>query len=397
MSGSHVNRTIALVLTAALCSIADCRRADASTEGELVESLLRRRADAFVTAINTPGLGGLETFAREHLGSSVTREHKERRFAEAVKEDFEQMGPIEKHVTRALNKGTLLFVFCKRAATGAWQNYQFRVLSDDGHRLQLVFVANAVEPEEVPATPIQAAETRAWLERHRVRVEEQHPFSGVVVVRSGNQEVYSLVKGLADASEKRPVQRSSRFNMASGSKMFTAVAILQPEQTGRLSLNDTLIKHLPAFPDPRFASRATIHQLLTHTAGAGDYWDETYEKAWGSIAELPQLLPSVTRHLAESPAGEFSYSNSGYVLLGLVIESVSGMNYYDYVRKQIFVPAGMKDTGYPIRPSEEADSAHPYEPEMQAGAVKPGSYVPAKVGARGSSAGGASTTTDDMV
>jgi CubicO group peptidase (beta-lactamase class C family) len=185
--------------------------------------------------------------------------------------------------------------------------------------------------------------------------------------------------------------------MASGSKMFTAVAILQLAQRGRLSLTDPLARHLPGFPNAGFAQRATIHQLLTHTAGAGNYWDDAYEREWGSITELRQMLPFVLTHLGAAAAGEFSYSNSGYVLLGLVIEAVSGMGYYDYVRKHVLEPAGMASTGFPVRTEATPDHALPYEPEMDAGAVKPGVYVPVTLGARGSSAGGASTTVDDVL
>jgi CubicO group peptidase (beta-lactamase class C family) len=184
--------------------------------------------------------------------------------------------------------------------------------------------------------------------------------------------------------------------MASGSKMFTAVAILQLAQAGKLSLGDPLIKSLPSFPNQDFARHATIHQLLTHTAGAGDYWDDAYEKHWGSITETSQMLPFVLNHLGDSPAGEFAYSNSGFILLGLVVEAVSGMSYSDYVQKHIFAPAGMTATGYPRRSGHVADVALPYEPAMAAGAVKPGVYLPAELGERGTSAGGASTTAEDM-
>jgi len=185
--------------------------------------------------------------------------------------------------------------------------------------------------------------------------------------------------------------------MASGSKMFTAVAILQLDQAGKLKLSDPLIKHLPDFPNKEFARSATLHQLLTHTAGAGDYWDEAYEKKWNSITKIEEMLPFVLSHLGERPAGSFAYSNSGYVLLGLVVEFVSGESYYDYVQEHIFAPAGMKATGYPVRGADKERIAIPYEPVMEAGAVKPGSYVEAQLNARGTSAGGASTTAADLI
>jgi CubicO group peptidase (beta-lactamase class C family) len=105
----------------------------------------------------------------------------------------------------------------------------------------------------------------------------------------------------------------------------------------------------------------------------------------------------VLRHLGESPPGEHSYSNSGYILLGLVIEAVAGESYYDYVQRRILVPAGMTSTGFPRRSQRPADEALPYAPQMDAGAVVPGAYLPVVLGERGTSAGGASTTADDLL
>jgi CubicO group peptidase (beta-lactamase class C family) len=109
------------------------------------------------------------------------------------------------------------------------------------------------------------------------------------------------------------------------------------------------------------------------------------------------MLTFVLKHLGDSPPGQFTYSNSGFILLGLVVEAVSGMSYYDYVRAHVLEPAGMAATGFPLRADLAAGSALPYAPEMDAGAVKPGVYKPVTLGARGSPAGGASTTVDDLV
>lgn len=187
------------------------------------------------------------------------------------------------------------------------------------------------------------------------------------------------------------------MGMASGSKMFTAIAILQLAQAGKLSLSDPLIKYLPTFQNQEFARRSTLHQLLTHTAGAGNYWDDAYEKAWDSITKLPQMLPFVMTHLGDTPPGEFSYSNSGFILLGLVVEAVTSGDYYDYVQKNILTPSGMMSTGFPTRGEAGADTAVTYAPVMEAGMVKKGAYAPVALGVRGSSAGGASTTVDDML
>jgi CubicO group peptidase (beta-lactamase class C family) len=362
-----------------------------------VDALVRRRGEAFVAAMNAGTAAALEAFARDHLGSRVAREGLGGRFAETMRADLAELGPIERHGIQVLNDGRLVFVFCKRGKGGAWHNYQFRVLADDGHRLQLVFRAVAVEPMARPSTPIDAPESERWLRTFAAALEEQQPFSGVIVVRCRGREVFSLVKGTADVSQDVPMARGTRLGMASGSKMFTAVAILQLAQAGKLSLADPLGRHLPRFPDPGFARRATIHQLLTHTAGAGDYWDDAYEKEWDRITELPQMLPFVLAHLEPSPPAEPAYSNSGFILLGLVVEAVSGASYYDYVQKHVFAPAGMASTGFPIRSDRAPGLALPYDPQMEAGAVKPGVYVPVRLGARGTSAGGAATTADDLL
>jgi len=361
-----------------------------------VDALLRLRGEAFVTAMNAQG-DALTAFARDHLGSRVAREGLAARFADSMRADLAELGPIDRHAIQVLDGGRLVFVFCRRTRNGSWQNYQFRVLADDEHRLQLVFRAVAIEPLARPTTAIDGPEAGPWLQRFQAALEEQHPFSGVVVVRRRGKDVYSLVRGIADTSRNVPMSRDTRLGMASGSKMFTAVAILELAQAGKLSLADPLIRHLPRFPNPGFAKRASIHQLLTHTAGAGNYWDDAYERQWDSITELPQMLPFVLPHLEASPPGEFSYSNSGFVLLGLVVEAVAGTSYYDYVQKHVFAPAGMASTGFPIRSDDAAGLALPYDPQFDAGAVKPGVYVPVRLGVRGSSAGGASTTADDLL
>ena len=360
------------------------------------DALLRQRGEAFVAAFNAQG-GALDAFARNHLESRLSRDGKTSVFAARMQEEFKELGPVDRHSIQIVNGGRAVFVFCRFGNTGTWQNYQFRVLESDESRLQLIFRAVAVEPMERPATPIESTASLRWLKSFQAGLEEQHPFSGVALVRKKGAEVFSLVKGLENASLETPMSRTTRMGMASGSKMFTAIAILQLEAAGKVSLSDPLIKYLKDFPDQEFARRATLHQLLTHTAGAGDYWDDAYEKAWGSITRLPQMLPFVLSHLRDSPAGEFSYSNSGYILLGLVVEAVTGDSYYDYVQTRILDPAGMTSTGFPIREDATRGVALPYDPEMDAGAVKKGSYLPVTLGARGTSAGGAFTTVDDMM
>lgn len=365
-------------------------------QAQALEGRLRQRGEAFATAMRAQG-DALAAFARDHLESRVAAEGRVDAFAAHMRAAVEELGPVDRSLVQVIREA-LVFVYLRHGKAGVWQNYQFRVQAADGHRLQLVFRATAIEPVERPSAPMTREEGQRFLDRLIGRLDAQQPFSGVAVVSRRGKDVYALVRGTADATAGSPVTRASRFGMASGSKLFTAIAVLQLAQAGKLALSDPLSRHLPDFPAQAFARQATIEQLLTHTAGAGDYWDDEYEARRASVTDLRQMLPFVLKHLDASPRGTFSYSNSGYLLLGLVVEAVSGKSYYDYVRQHVLAPAGMTQTGFPLSTERSPIAAHPYVPALEAGAVKPGVYVPVAVdGGRGTSAGGASTTVDDML
>ncbi len=362
-----------------------------------VEALLERRGEAFVAAFNAPEDAARETFARQHMGTRLVREGLVGRFVETLRANRDELGPLDRHSVRVLNDGALVFVYGRSARTGAWVNYQFRVLAEDEHRLSLAFRATAIEPLEMPNAALGSAAAGDYLRRLEANLEAQQPFSGVILVRRQGEEVFSRVQGMADAARGVPMARTSRLGMASGSKLFTAIAVLQLAEAGKLDLEQPLARTLPSFPNQEFARRATLRQLLTHTAGAGNYWDDEYERHWGEITRLDQMLPFVLRHLGETPSGTFSYANSGFILLGLVVEAVSGQSFYDYVQQHIFAPAGMRSTGFPVRGDGSPDLAVPYLPVLVAGAVEKGKYEPVELGARGTSAGGAVTTADDLL
>lgn len=374
-----------------------CVAASVSAQTTSAEALARQRGEAFGEAMKG-GEAALLAFAREHAAPAGLSEERTRAFATRMKETLAEFGPVDRCQVQVPPNARVVFVFCRHTKTGAWQNYQFRVAAEDSHRLQLVFRAVAVEPLERPQTPLDHPESQQWMMKFLTALEAQQPFSGVAVVRQRGKEIFALEKGLADAARGIEVTRSTWFGMASGSKMFTAIAVLQLAQAGKLALDDALVRHLPTFPNLAFAKRATIHQLLTHTAGAGNYWDADYERSRDAITEAKQMLPFVLAHLGDTPPGEYSYSNSGYFLLGMVIEAASGESYHAYVQKHILEPAGMRSTGFPTRAEGGASYAVPYDPEMDAGQVKPGVYRPVMLGGgRGTAAGGAATTVDDLL
>lgn len=172
-------------------------------------------------------------------------------------------------------------------------------------------------------------------------------FSGVVLVARESEIVYQAAYGLADRALGTPNTADTRFNLASLDKMFTGVAVMQLVERGLLSVETTVGEVLSDYPQPAVASRVTVHQLLTHTSGLGDYFDSPRLPA--DLRELDGLADYfrlfADEPLLTEPGTSTRYSNSGFIVLGLIVEKVTGMSYYDYVREHVFAPAGMTSSG----------------------------------------------------
>jgi CubicO group peptidase (beta-lactamase class C family) len=173
--------------------------------------------------------------------------------------------------------------------------------------------------------------------------------------------------------------------------MFTALAISQLVAAEKLTYQDSLIKSFPDFPRREFAEMATIHHLLSHTSGIGEFWTDEYEKHRHEIKTLQDYLPWIYQAgINFEPGKEFHYSNSNFLLAGLIIEQASGTDYYDYVRQNIYQPLGMTASDSYFRDDGKAGLAAPLKREGQG-------WVVANQGLRGSSAGGGYSTTRDML
>ena len=181
-------------------------------------------------------------------------------------------------------------------------------------------------------------------------------FSGVIFVREAGHIIYGRGLGLANRADGIPNTLHTRFATASGTKTFTAVAICQLVDQGKITF-DTLIKDCVPQDFPHKDSSVTVHHLLSHTSGLPDYYDEdlpedVVQKRWDERpiprvrrpADVLPLFPDEPFKFA--PGERFNYNNGGYILLGLVIEAASGTTYADYVTEHVFQRAGMVDSGF---------------------------------------------------
>ena len=157
--------------------------------------------------------------------------------------------------------------------------------------------------------------------------------------------MYAGAHGEANKDHRVPNRLDTSYNIGSIGKTFTAVAIMQLVEAGKLRLDDRLSKHLPDFPFPE-KDTITIQQLLNHSSGLGDYMEHAdYKRTMSGIDTIADILPLIYAQEPLFAAGvRFGYSNSGMVVLGAIIEKTSGLSYADYLQQRIFKPAGMTDS-----------------------------------------------------
>lgn len=218
-------------------------------------------------------------------------------------------------------------------------------------------------------------------------------FSGVIMVAFDGRRVLSEAYGMADPETGRTVTLSSRFDTGSAPKMFAAVALGQLVQAGAVTFDDPVGKYVEGLP-PEVAA-VTLHQLLTHTSGLGSYFSPDNVEVIVSATTAAELVPAAAATgLAFRPGAEWKYSNAGFVLVGAVVERVSGKRYADYVADRILAPAGMTQTtldGIPEGAAAGLSRQGARDPNADPDAV-----VTPWTG-RFSPAGGAFSTAEDML
>jgi CubicO group peptidase (beta-lactamase class C family) len=222
-------------------------------------------------------------------------------------------------------------------------------------------------------------------------VSDQH-FMGSVLVAHGKEVLLDKGYGFANLEWNIPNSPSSKFRLGSITKQFTAASILLLQEGGKLNLSDPVKKYLP--DSPAAWDKVTVLNLLTHTSGIPSFTSFPDYASLEPFATTPEQLVKRFRDkpLDFQPGEKWSYSNSGYVLLGYLIEKISGESYERFVQENIFTPLGMKDSGY--------DSNSAIIPHRAAG-YSPGPNGPENAGYINMtvplSAGGLYSTTDDLL
>ncbi|MCR4397204.1 MAG: beta-lactamase family protein, partial [Candidatus Saccharicenans sp.] len=219
---------------------------------------------------------------------------------------------------------------------------------------------------------------------------QEDRFSGIVLIAKNFQPIFFKAYGLASKEFAMPNHLDTRFNLGSINKIFTKIAIARLAQEGRLTLDDKIGRFLSDYPNAEAREKVTIRHLVNMTSGIGDFFGPEFEATPKDLLRHNRdyLKLFAAKPLAFEPGTRQMYSNGGYVVLGEIISAASGMDYYDYIRKFIFEPAGMKDSnwfeaeavvpnvaeGYTKRTEESEDKAGTVENKHKSD--KPSTIVP---------------------
>ena len=203
-------------------------------------------------------------------------------------------------------------------------------------------------PVPPPGSGPAASNEEDLANRTRFHVAELPPenaFSGAILVEHSGKVVLDQAWGMADTAKQIRNTTDTQFCLGSMNKMFTAVAILQLVQQGKLALDEPIGKYWPDYPNRELASHVTVRELLDHTGGTGDIFTPEYEARRLQTRTLADYVKLFGDRLVRfEPGTQMEYSNYGFILLGRLIELITGDSYENYVQKQVFLPAGMLHT-----------------------------------------------------
>lgn len=284
--------------------------------------------------------------------------------------------------------------------TGDMDGLLVRVETEIPYKIVGLGLRPAKEDTSETTKPLTRKEMIAELEAHVKKLAEADVFSGSVLIAKDGEVLYKGAFGLANKDFNVPNRVDTKFNLGSMNKMFTAVAVAQLVEKGKLSFDDPLSKFIPDFPNAEAAKKIRIKHLLTHTAGLGGYFSERYEsmsrEKIRTVDDMMNLARQDEKDIKFEPGSKWQYSNTGIMVLGKVIEIVSGRSYFDYVRENIYKPAGMTNTDCYELDKVNTNLAIGYNKQFTDAGVEWGNNIFAHV-MRGGPHGGGYSTAEDLL
>lgn len=352
----------------------------------------------FVDAVNSDSEEKQKELINETFSPSAINKTGMDRLVGSFKRMHEMFAPLTYHHSevnefkRATGTVYVMHIYAKKQGAVMWTDFQLYLDTEVPHQLaSIAFVAEVSEPVNLPNGSIDTEHTLEWFNKYVEKLQSENDLYGSILITKGNTTLLEKYFGYADLEKKRKISESTLFNIASGGKMFTALAIAQLVEAGKLKYEDKITQYLDGFPDKEKASKITIHHLLSHTSGVKEYWTQQTNKDVYTATNTNDHLKIVYKAGFEfEPGTAYGYCNSNFILLGGIIEIVSGQLFYDYIQQNILNKAGMKSTGYFTYASPGTAI-----PMARGGNDK--TWIEAPHGIKGSSAGGAYSNARDIL
>ncbi len=262
---------------------------------------------------------------------------------------YRQTGGVNFHSIRTYNpsneQGIVLIL--KDKNFDSWQKIRFSFVDETSLLMKGFGFSPAEIPSDILESNISSSELIEETKKIVEKLSEEDLFSGAILVAKGNNILYQDARG--EASKRYHIKNNleTKFNLGSMNKMFTSVAILQLVESKLIDLKDPINKYVDETWLPSdITSRVNIHHLLSHTSGLGSYFNETFWNSSRTLNRNVDDFKSLVKgdSLAFEPGKQYSYSNTGMLLLGVIIQKVTNQDYFEYIENNIFLPSQMGNT-----------------------------------------------------
>ena len=365
---------------------------------KLPNTELGRRLQALITVFNTGDEKAVRDFIASNYQEDGLKEHPVEERARVWSQLQSNLAPLS--IQKVLEITDSSITVLTRTGKGEWVSFGMLCGPSAPHKILGLRIDEAEPPDQPDQPKLTEAEALASIEGLINDLVKKDEFSGVVLVAKDGKPIFEKAYGLASKEYNVPNRVDTKFNIGSINKIVTQVAIQQLVEQEKLTLDDHIDKFLPDYPNHDAAAKITIRQLLTMTSGIGDFFGPEYNNTpKDQIRTLKDYLTLFgSKPLLFEPGTKAQYSNGGYIVLGLIIEKLSGMSYFDYVREHVFRPVGMDHTDYyeADMPIENMASGYT-KSDGNGGQLKTRRNNIYTRPARGSSAGGGYSTVEDLL
>jgi CubicO group peptidase (beta-lactamase class C family) len=349
---------------------------------------------------NTGNTNNLRHFISEHFPqSALERVSVDDRAAKDAGLYVRTQGLYLRRIEKS--ESYAIVVLAQERLDEGWVRINIGVETAPPHRIADFGIRRIPRPADIGAPgKLTEAEVMKDIEAYLKKMVATNQFSGAVLIAKNGKPIFEQAYGLASKAFNVRNRIDTKFNLASMNKMFTAVAIAQLAEQGKLTYDAPIVKYLPDYPNKSVAEKVTIQQLLTHTSGLGDFFNEKFEARKTRLRAVQDYFPLfIDDALLFEPGQKWRYSNAGFIVLGAIIEKVSGQNYFDYVGEHIYQPAGMIDTDSYETDQDVANRAIGYTEIGPSNRAEPGPLRNNLIinPVKGSPAGGGYSTVEDML